>query len=64
MIIQPLRASAVRLRHARQLLCFFLVECNDKLKSAQQKVEQLIEENGELRMEQFEVGEKAAREMK
>lgn len=24
-------------------------ECNDKLKSAQQKVEQLIEENGELR---------------
>ncbi|MCZ7403528.1 MAG: exodeoxyribonuclease VII small subunit [Candidatus Methanoperedens sp.] len=30
-------------------------ECNDKLKSAQQKVEQLIEENGELRTETFEV---------
>ncbi|MDD5473731.1 MAG: exodeoxyribonuclease VII small subunit [Candidatus Methanoperedens sp.] len=30
-------------------------ECNDKLKSAQQKVEQLIEENGELRTEPFEV---------
>ncbi|MCZ7385417.1 MAG: exodeoxyribonuclease VII small subunit [Candidatus Methanoperedens sp.] len=29
-------------------------ECNDKLKSAQQKVEQLIEENGELRTEKFE----------
>jgi hypothetical protein len=41
----------------RQLLCFFLVECNDKLKSAQQKVEKLIEENGELRTEQFEVKE-------
>ncbi len=43
--------------HARQLLCFFLVECNDELKSAQQKVEQLIEENGGLRMEPFEVEE-------
>lgn len=32
-------------------------ECNDKLKSAQQKVEQLIEENGELRTEKFEVEE-------
>ncbi len=32
-------------------------ECNDKLKSAQQKVEQLIEENGELRAEPVEVGE-------
>ncbi len=32
-------------------------ECNDKLKSAQQKVEQLIEENGELRTEPFEVEE-------
>ncbi|VVB97687.1 Exodeoxyribonuclease 7 small subunit [uncultured archaeon] len=30
-------------------------ECNTKLKSAQQKVEQLIEENGELRTEPFEV---------
>ncbi len=30
-------------------------ECNDKLKSAQQKVEQLIEENGELRTESFDV---------
>ncbi|MDP2846148.1 MAG: exodeoxyribonuclease VII small subunit, partial [Candidatus Methanoperedens sp.] len=30
-------------------------ECNDKLKNAQQKVEQLIEENGELRTEKFEV---------
>jgi exodeoxyribonuclease VII small subunit len=29
-------------------------ECNDKLKNAQQKVEQLIEENGELRIEKFE----------
>ncbi len=29
-------------------------ECNDKLKNAQQKVEQLIEENGELRTEKFE----------
>jgi exodeoxyribonuclease VII small subunit len=32
-------------------------ECNDKLKSAQQKVEKLIEENGELRTEPFEVEE-------
>ncbi|MCX9024900.1 MAG: exodeoxyribonuclease VII small subunit [Candidatus Methanoperedens sp.] len=32
-------------------------ECNDKLKSAQQKVEQLIEENGELKVEPFEVEE-------
>lgn len=32
-------------------------ECNDRLKSAQQKVEQLIEENGELRTEKFEVEE-------
>ncbi len=32
-------------------------ECNDKLKSAQQKVEQLIEENGELRTEKFEAEE-------
>lgn len=32
-------------------------ECNDKLKNAQQKVEQLIEENGELRTEVFEVEE-------
>lgn len=32
-------------------------ECNDKLKNAQQKVEQLIEENGELRTEKFEVEE-------
>ncbi len=32
-------------------------ECNDKLKSAQQKVEQLIEENGALRTEPFEVEE-------
>ncbi len=32
-------------------------ECNNKLKSAQQKVEQLIEENGELRTEPFEVEE-------
>ncbi len=30
-------------------------ECNDKLKNAQQKVEQLIEENGELRTEPLEV---------
>ena len=30
-------------------------ECNDKLKSAQQKMEQLIAENGELRTETFEV---------
>ncbi len=30
-------------------------ECNDKLKNAQQKVELLIEENGELRTEKFEV---------
>lgn len=30
-------------------------ECNDKLKNAQQKVEQLIEENGEIRTEPFEV---------
>jgi exodeoxyribonuclease VII small subunit len=32
-------------------------ECNDKLKDAQQKVEQLIEENGELRTAPFEVEE-------
>ena len=32
-------------------------ECNTKLKSAQQKVEQLIEENGGLRTEPFEVEE-------
>ncbi|MDO9098417.1 MAG: exodeoxyribonuclease VII small subunit [Candidatus Methanoperedens sp.] len=32
-------------------------ECNDKLKNAQQKVEQLIEDNGELRTEKFEVEE-------
>lgn len=32
-------------------------ECNDKLKNAQQKVEQLIEENGEMRTEKFEVEE-------
>ncbi|MFA4934784.1 MAG: exodeoxyribonuclease VII small subunit [Candidatus Methanoperedens sp.] len=32
-------------------------ECNDRLKNAQQKVEQLIEENGELRTEKFEVEE-------
>jgi exodeoxyribonuclease VII small subunit len=32
-------------------------ECNCRLKSAQQKVEQLIEENGELRTEKFEVEE-------
>lgn len=32
-------------------------ECNDRLKNAQQKVEQLIEENGELRTEPFEVEE-------
>lgn len=32
-------------------------ECNDKLKNAQQKVEQLIEENGALRTEPFEVEE-------
>ncbi|MFZ2410418.1 MAG: exodeoxyribonuclease VII small subunit [Candidatus Methanoperedens sp.] len=32
-------------------------ECNDKLKNAQQKVEQLSEENGELRTEPFEVEE-------
>ncbi len=32
-------------------------ECNDKLKSAQQRVEQLIEENGELRAEPVEVEE-------
>ncbi len=32
-------------------------ECNDKLKNARQKVEQLIEENGELRTEKFEVEE-------
>ena len=30
-------------------------ECNMKLKSAQQKVEQLIEENGQLKEEPFEV---------
>ncbi|MFZ2410421.1 MAG: hypothetical protein WAW23_02505 [Candidatus Methanoperedens sp.] len=33
---------------------FFIMECNDRLKSAQQKVEQLIKENGELRTEAFE----------
>ncbi len=32
-------------------------ECNDKLKNAQQKVEQLIEENGEMRTEKFEAEE-------
>ncbi len=32
-------------------------ECNDKLKNARQKVEQLIEENGALRTEPFEVEE-------
>ncbi len=32
-------------------------ECNTKLKSAQQKVEQLIEENGALRTEPFEAEE-------
>jgi exodeoxyribonuclease VII small subunit len=32
-------------------------DCNDKLKNARQKVEQLIEENGELRTEKFEVEE-------
>jgi exodeoxyribonuclease VII small subunit len=32
-------------------------ECNDKLKSARQKVEQLVEENGGLRTEKFEVEE-------
>jgi len=32
-------------------------ECNDRLKNAQQKVEQLIEENGALRTEPFEVEE-------
>ncbi len=32
-------------------------ECNDKLKNAQQKVEKLIEENGELRTEPLEVEE-------
>ncbi|MCZ7394069.1 MAG: exodeoxyribonuclease VII small subunit [Candidatus Methanoperedens sp.] len=32
-------------------------ECNDKLKSSQQKVEKLIEENDELRTEKFEVQE-------
>ncbi len=32
-------------------------ECNDKLKSAQQKVEKLIEENNEMRTEPFEVEE-------
>jgi exodeoxyribonuclease VII small subunit len=30
-------------------------ERNDKLKNARQKVEQLIEENGDLRTEKFEV---------
>jgi exodeoxyribonuclease VII small subunit len=30
-------------------------ECNDRLKTAQQRVEQLIEENGELKAEPFEV---------
>ena len=30
-------------------------ECNTKLKSAQQKVEQLVEENGEVKDEPFEV---------
>lgn len=32
-------------------------ECNDKLKSAQQRVEKLIEENGELKAEPFEMEE-------
>ncbi len=32
-------------------------ECNEKLKSAQQKVEKLIEENEGLRTEPFEVEE-------
>ncbi len=32
-------------------------ECNDKLKKAHQRVEQLIDENGELRTEKFEVEE-------
>lgn len=32
-------------------------ECNTKLKSAQMKVEKLIEENGELKTEKFEVEE-------
>ena len=32
-------------------------ECNDRLKNAQQRVEQLIGENGELRTEKFEVEE-------
>ena len=32
-------------------------ECNDKLKNAQQKVEQLIEENNEMKAEPFEVEE-------
>jgi len=32
-------------------------ECNDKLKNAQQKVEKLIEESGELKTEPFEVEE-------
>ncbi|MFZ3382561.1 MAG: exodeoxyribonuclease VII small subunit [Candidatus Methanoperedens sp.] len=30
-------------------------ECNMKIKSAQQKVEQLVEENGEVKEEPFEV---------
>ena len=30
-------------------------ECNTKLKSAQQKVEQLVEENGEVKEEPFEM---------
>lgn len=30
-------------------------ECNDRLKNAQQKVEKLIEENGEFRTEKFEM---------
>jgi exodeoxyribonuclease VII small subunit len=30
-------------------------ECNSKLKSAQQKVEQLVEENGEVKEEPFEM---------
>ncbi len=32
-------------------------ECNNKLKSAQQTVEKLIEENGELKAEPFEMKE-------
>jgi exodeoxyribonuclease VII small subunit len=32
-------------------------ECNDKLKNARQKVEKLIEENGEMKAEPFEAEE-------